>query len=245
MKNLIFILIFLVCLSGYSQQSDTVIHVSEDIELLKLSENTYLHISYIDTEKWGRVPANGLIYIDKNKAFIFDTPWSDAQTEVLVTFIEDSLKLKLIGFIPNHWHEDCMGGLAYIQSKKIKSYANQMTIDIAKKHSLPIPDIGFNDSILLKLGNKKINCYYLGAAHTLDNIVVWLSEEQILFAGCILKGMKAQNIGFVGDGDINEYPNTLNKIITKFSDAKIVIPGHGAYGGIELINHNIDLVNKL
>jgi metallo-beta-lactamase class B len=51
-------------------------------------------------------------------------------------------------------------------------------------------------------------------------------------------------LGFIGDGDINEYPNTLNQILAKFSDAKIVIPGHGNYGGTELIHHNIKLTNN-
>ncbi len=70
------------------------------------------------------------------KAFVFDTPWNDAQTGTLISYIEDSLKTKVVGFIPNHWHEDCMGGLACIKGKGIKSYANQMTIEIAKEKGL-------------------------------------------------------------------------------------------------------------
>ena len=115
---------------------------------------------------------------------------------------------------------------------------------IAKEKGFLAPETGFTDSIQLKLGIKKINCYYLGAAHSLDNIVIWLPSEQILFAGCLLKGMEFNNIGFTGDGDINEYPNTLNKVLAKFPNAKIVIPGHGKYGGIELIQYNIKLINK-
>ena len=119
-----------------------------------------------------------------------------------------------------------------------------MTIDIAKEKGLPLPEIGFSDSLQLHLGKKEISCYYLGAAHTLDNIVIWLPSEQVLFAGCVLKGMKFKNLGFTGDGDIDEYPNTLKRVLNKFPNAKIVIPGHGRFGGIELIHHNIKLANK-
>lgn len=241
MKNLILLLTFCISLSGFAQQSNKLIRISDDIELVKISDNAYIHVSYRTTKDWGRMPANGLIYIDKKKAFLFDTPWDEAQTKVLITWIENSLKVKVVGFVPNHWHEDGMGGLAYLKSKKIKSYANQMTIDIAKEKGLPQPEIGFKDSLQLHLGKKKIICYYLGAAHSLDNIVVWLPSEQILFAGCVLKGLNFKNLGFTDDGDLNEYPNTLNRVLNKFKDAKIVIPGHGNYGGTELIQHNIKL----
>ena len=56
--------------------------------------------------------------------------------------------------------------------------------------------------------------------------------------------MNYKNIGFTGDGDINEYSHTLRKIRAKFPEAKIVVPGHGEYGGIELIEHNLKLANN-
>lgn len=244
MKNLILIIAYCVCLPGFAQQSGEIIEISDNIEIQQISKNVYIHKSYKISEKWGRISANGLIYVSDNEAFILDTPWNDEQTEKLIRWIEDVLEVKVVGFIPSHWHEDCMGGLAYIHKRKIKSYAHQMTIDIAQEKVLPLPDIGFSDSLLLHQGNRKINCYYFGAAHSLDNIVVWLPSEQVLFAGCTLKGMEYNNLGFTGDGDINEYPNTLSQILAKFSDAKIVIPGHGNYGGTELIHHNIKLTNN-
>ncbi len=244
MKNIILLITCFIYLSGFSQQPNNVSPISDDIELIKISDNVYIHVSYKISEKWGRISANGLIYTNKNKAFLFDTPWNDDQAERLISYIEDSLNIKVVGFVPNHWHEDCMGGITCILERKIKSYANQMTIDIAKEKGLPVPQIGFNDSIQLKLGKKKIYCYYPGAAHTLDNIVVWLPSEKLLFAGCVLKGFEYKNIGFTDDGDLKEYPTTLKRVQKKFPEAKIVVPGHGSYGGKELIQHNIDLVNK-
>ena len=244
MKNLILLITCCICLSGFSQRPNKVIQISDDVDIVKISDNLYMDISYKKSENRGRISANGLIYIDRKKAFILDSPWNDEQTTTLIEWIKDSLNAKVVGFIPIHWHEDSMGGLACIKRNKIKSYANQMTIDIAKEKGLPIPAVGFTDSLRLRMGKKKIYCYYPGAAHTLDNIVIWLPSEQVLFAGCVLKGMEYKNLGFTDDGDLNEYPNTLNKILAKFQDAKIVIPGHGIYGGIELIHHNIELANQ-
>lgn len=245
MKKLLFALLTgLIQISAISQSDYKTIKVSNDIELIKISDNAYLHVSYFKTEKYGRIGANGLIFINGNQAFLFDSPWNDSLTKDLVTWITDSMKIKVVGFIPNHWHEDCMGGLGYLQMQKIESYANQMTIDIAKSKGLAIPIHGFKDSLQLRLGNKLIICYYLGPAHSLDNIVVWIPSEQILFAGCMVKSADAKNLGNTVDGDLIAYPKTIDKLLDKFPNAKIVIPGHGQFGGLELIKHTKELIIK-
>lgn len=243
MKNLIvFIIAGLIQFNGFSQIDYKKIHVSKDIELIKLSENVYIHVSYSDIPKYGRYPSNGLIFIDNSEAFLFDTPMTDSLTMDLVAWLTDSMKLKIVGFVPNHWHDDCMGGLGFLQKQKIESYANQMTIDIAKSHNLPIPSHGFKDSIQLELGDKLINCYYFGAAHSLDNIVVWIPSEQILFAGCMIKSINSKDLGNTVDGDLIAYPKTIDKLINKFPTVKIVIPGHGPFGGFDLIQHTRNLL---
>ncbi len=243
MKNLIvFIIAGLIQFNGFSQIDYKKIHVSKDIELIKLSENVYIHVSYSDIPKYGRYPSNGLIFIDNSEAFLFDTPMTDSLTMDLVAWLTDSMKLKIVGFVPNHWHDDCMGGLGFLQKQKIESYANQMTIDIAKSKNLPIPSHGFKDSIQLELGDKLINCYYFGAAHSLDNIVVWIPSEQILFAGCMIKSINSKDLGNTVDGDLIAYPKTIDKLINKFPTVKIVIPGHGPFGGFDLIQHTRNLL---
>jgi len=243
MKKLIIVIIaVLIQYYGFSQSGYQRIKVSDDIELIKLSEHAYVHVSYAEIPPYGRVASNGLVFINGGEAFLFDTPVTDSQTKDLVSWIKDNLKLKVVGFVPNHWHRDCMGGLGYLQSLKIRSYANQKTIDIARSKHLPIPAYGFKDSLQLKLGNKLIKCYYFGAAHTLDNIVVWIPSEKILFPGCMIKSMDSKNLGNTADGDLSAYPKTINKLINKFPSAKIVIPGHGAFGGFELIRHTKELL---
>jgi metallo-beta-lactamase class B len=162
----------------------------------------------------------------------------------LMNWITVSLKVHIVGFVPNHWHADCMGGLGFLQQQNIESYANQTTIDIAQSKNLPLPAHGFKDSLQLQVGDKQIKCYYFGAAHTLDNIVVWIPSEQILFAGCMVKSMDAIDLGNIADGDTIAYPKTINTLINKFSAAKIIIPGHGAFGGPELLKHTQDLLGK-
>ncbi len=242
MKRIILLLVSGLIYSGCNAQTENkIIRISDDIQLIQLSEDAFVHVSYASLPEYGRYASNGLIFINKQEAFLFDTPVSDSLTQVLITYLQDSMNLNISGFVPNHWHSDCMGGLGFIKSQKIKSYANSMTIEVALKEGLPLPEIGFRDSIQLKLGDKIIDCYYPGPAHSLDNIVVWIPSEKILFAGCMVKSMDSKNLGNTSDGDLKEYPATIEKLLHKFQKAKIVIPGHGSFGGTELIKHTHDL----
>jgi metallo-beta-lactamase class B len=242
MKQIILILALgLTSLSGFSQIKNSTIKISNDLELIKISDNAYIHVSYTDLPEYGRTSANGLIFINNTKAFLFDTPWNDSLTMVLVTWLKDNLGLRVTGFVPNHWHEDCMGGLAYLQNQSIPSYANQKTIDLASSKNLPVPEYGFPDSLQLHMGDKEIDCYFLGAAHSLDNIVIWIPSDKILFPGCMVKSLNSQNLGNTADGDISSYPTTIDNIIKKFKTAEIVIPGHGQAGGTDLLWHTKEL----
>ena len=235
-------LLMLFQLAGYSQSATEKIKVSDDIELIRISPKAYLHVSVSEMKGFGKVSSNGLILMDNGKAFLFDTPVTNEQTETLMAFVADSLHTKVVGFVPNHWHDDCMGGLASLNKQGVKSYACQMTIDIAKKEGLPLPEQGFTDSLSLKLNNTEIDCYHLGSGHSTDNIVVWIPSEKILFAGCMLKDIHSQTLGNISDANVEEWLKTIQKVMDKFPSAEILIPGHGQVGGKELLIHTRQLL---
>lgn len=244
-QTFLIILLILISCNVFSQADSRKIKVSDDLELIRISDNAYVHISVSTIPPYGRVASNGLIFINNNEAFLFDTPVTDTLTSVLVSWMRQRMDLRIVGFVPNHWHGDCMGGLGYLKSQGVKSYANQLTIDIAREKNLPLPDFGFRDSLNLKLGEKSIMCYYPGGAHSTDNIVVWIPSVQILFAGCMIKSLTSTNLGNLADGDLKAYPTTIDKIAARCSMAKYVIPGHGQIGGIDLISHTKELVKTV
>jgi len=245
MKQLTFLLLLLtIQFIAPAQTTRRTIKVSDDLQLFQITDHTWIHVSVSEIAGFGRVSSNGVVYINEGKAFLFDSLGNDPLTEVLVKTISDSLKSKLVGFVPNHWHEDCMGGLQYLQSIGVESYANQMTIDEAKKRNLPVPDHGFTELQQLKLAGKPIECWYPGGGHTKDNIVVWLPDEKVLFAGCMSKEMKSKIPGNLSDADMKSWPGTIGKVIKKYKEAEIVIPGHGLWGGPELLKHTLEMLTK-
>ena len=245
MKILVFIIIILLATpSLFSQQFNEIISIDEDIELIKISDDAFVHRSWISHTQWGRLSANGLVYIQEHGALLLDTPWTAGQTEKLFNWLMDSMQVKTKMFIPNHWHEDCMGGYPFLEKMQVESYAYQQTIDIANSKKISCPEKGFADSLELKFESQIIKCYFLGAAHSTDNIVVWIPSAKILFAGCMVKSLESRNLGNTSDGDIVAYPETLSRLLNKFQEARIVVPGHGNPGGIELIEHTIKLAGQ-
>ncbi|MEZ4907059.1 MAG: hypothetical protein R2771_05335 [Saprospiraceae bacterium] len=70
--------------------------------------------------------------------------------------------------------------------------------------------------------------------------MVWLPSEQILFGGNEIRNYKGW-VGNIGDANINQWPKTAKKIKKNYGNAIVVIPGHGKFGGSELIDYTIDL----
>jgi metallo-beta-lactamase class B len=219
-------------------QSDTVM-INENLYLIKLTDHSWIHVSHLNG-----FTCNGFLLADNKKAFLFDTPSYDSTTIELTNYIQDILKLKIMGFVTNDWHIDSQGGLGVINELKIPGYSNEMTREIAKSKGLPITSNGFQDSLKINFESLSIELYYLGAAHTMDNIVAWIPEEKILFADCMVKGLVQNNLGFTGDGDLNAYSETLRKVMERFSNVKYVIPGHGNYGGYDLITHTKEIADR-
>lgn len=219
------------------------IDIGNDITAERLAEGIYLYTAVAEIEGYGPVPSNGVLIVREGEAALLDTPVNDAQTETLTEWAAQELRARVTTFVPNHWHSDCMGGLGYLKTLGVKSYAHQLTRSIAQREGKPVPDVGFSDSLRLDLHGTEIRCYYFGGGHSEDNIAVWIPSEKILFAGCMVKDMSAQDAGNLSDAVPEEWPATLDSLLARFPDARIVVPGHGAPGGPELIRHTKALLS--
>jgi metallo-beta-lactamase class B len=246
MKISLIILFLSVYFTACASARDSYSHikVTDDIEIIKISDHVFVHVSYAVIGNYGRIPSNGMIFVVGNQALLFDTPVTDSLTKDLMRWITDSLKVRVVGFVPNHWHIDCMGGLKYIHSLGIPSYANEKTRAIAESKNLPVPQTGFTDSLILHLGDRIAVCKYYGPAHTVDNIVTWIPSEHVLFGGCMVKEMKSMTLGNIEDADLTAWPETIRRVIAAYPSARVVIPGHGDVGGTELLNHTLELLTK-
>jgi predicted esterase/antitoxin component YwqK of YwqJK toxin-antitoxin module len=60
----------------------------------------------------------------------------------------------------------------------------------------------------------------------------------------MIKGLKAKRPGFMEHANMVEWPLSVAKVKQKFSDAEIVVPGHGDWGNAELLTHFLSVLEK-
>lgn len=194
-------------------------------------DKTYIHICQNN---------NGLVFINEGKALIVSTPDSDSETQNLIDWVTEEQKAEIIGYVIDRWHPDAMEGLDIVLKNQIETYSFRLTQQIAKDKGLPVPKNGFDKKLVIKVSNDSVICHYLGESHTKDGIVVWIPNEKILFGG---NGIRNYNgwIGNIADANLNDWSETAEKVKNHYGSAKFVVPGHGKYGGAELIDYTIDL----
>lgn len=234
------IVILLLGFLSCKAQENIPFYESANVRVEKLTENTFRHISYLSTEDFGKVSCNGMIVVDKNEAVIFDTPTNDNDSRELIDWIEKSLNCKVIGVVVTHFHNDCLGGLNEFHERQILSYASFKTIELTKSDSVQAPQNGFENYLEIQVGDKKVINEFFGEGHTIDNIVSYFPDEKVLFGGCLIKALGASK-GYLGDANINEWPNTVLAVKSKYEQAKVIIPGHGIPGNSELLDYTIEL----
>lgn len=239
LRTQLVIILFLSFL-GCKDQKDTLVYESTNLKVEKLTNNTFRHISYLSTEDFGKVSCNGMIVIDYNEAIIFDTPSNDADSKELIDWVEKTLNAKVTSIVVTHFHDDCLGGLNEFHLRQIPSYSSFKTIELAKLNDIQPPQNGFKNYLEIPVGHKKVVNEFIGEGHTIDNIVSYFPDENVLFGGCLIKTLGASK-GFLGDANINEWSNTVLTVKSKYENAKIIIPGHGNPGNSELLDYTIKL----
>lgn len=237
------LIFFIGILSGCKSNkptSEKEIYKSENLIIHKISDHAYQHISFLNTESWGKVPCNGLIITDRNEALVFDTPTDDASSLELIQWIHEELNCKIIAVIPTHYHNDNLGGLQAFHNQNIPSYSYTPTLDLSKEHGMISPQSSFDSIMELTVGNKKIYAEFIGGGHTQDNTIGYFPDENILFGGCLIKAMGSDK-GNLAEAKVEQWAETVEKVKAKYPQAKIVIPGHGEIGGMELLDYTIEL----
>lgn len=216
------------------------VYASKELVILQIAENTFKHISFLQTTDFGNVPCNGLIVRNGHEAIVFDTPTNNETSEALIKWIRETLTCKINAVIPAHFHNDCLAGLKAFHENDIPSYAYFKTIDLANENSFVVPRNSFSDSLTLKVGDESVMVKFFGEGHTKDNVVGYFPSENVLFGGCLVKELGASK-GYLGDANLTEWSRTVERIKKEYPKVKTVVPGHGEHGDGRLLDYTIQL----
>lgn len=233
--HLTFIFCAFFCFTPQAQ----IVYESDVLHVNQLTESVYVHISFLETEKYGKVGCNGMVVINDGEALIFDTPANEPASRSLIFWVEQTMGAYIKAVIPTHFHVDCLGGLQAFHDKDISSFALDKTIALASKEGGLVPQYDFEGKMGWEVGNLTVAVEFLGEGHSPDNVIAYVREEKILFGGCLVKSLGAGK-GNLQDANVKAWPFTIVNIMRKY-DADIVIPGHGKVGDADLLKYTARL----
>ncbi|PUA27204.1 MAG: IMP family subclass B1 metallo-beta-lactamase [Cellvibrio sp. 79] len=224
MKKLFVLCVFLFCSSASAGEP------LPDLKIEKLEEGVYVHTSFEQVNGWGVVSKNGLVVLVNTDAYLIDTPFTAKDTEKLVNWlVEHGYKIK--GTISSHFHSDSTGGIEWLNSQSIPTYASELTNELLKKDGKAQAKHSFG-GISYWLVKNKIEVFYPGPGHTQDNVVVWLPEKKILFGGCFVK---PHGLGNLGDANLKAWPKSAKILMSRYGHAKLVVASHSENGDASLL----------
>ncbi|MCF8361193.1 MAG: hypothetical protein K9G70_01080 [Prolixibacteraceae bacterium] len=65
-RILVFCLLFLFSLFSKTYADDKIV-VSEDVYLIHLDDSIFVHVSWVDSEDFGRYPSNGMLIVNNGR----------------------------------------------------------------------------------------------------------------------------------------------------------------------------------
>ncbi|MBC5765798.1 MBL fold metallo-hydrolase [Ramlibacter albus] len=146
--------------------------------------------------------------------------------------------------VVTHYHADHVYGLQEFRKHGARIVAHRAAIDYIQSDTaaqrlrvsrtdlapwiddsteLVVPDQWIDGATELVVGGRRIALQPVGPAHTPEDIVVFLPDEGVLFAGdLVFRG----RVPFVGQADSRQWIAALESLLKL--QPKVVAPGHGA-----------------
>ena len=186
------------------------------------------------------IPSNGLVAVTEGGLLLVDTAWTEAETEAILAWGDGRFHRRWIGAVITHDHADRAGGLAALQRRHIPVSALDLTVAKLTRRGVR----GVTTLFLARDGAIKdprgFEAFYPGPGHASDNIV--LRFPGLVYGGCLVKSLAADDLGFTGDADLAGWPAAIGHVRARYSDA-VIVPGHGPVDlSGKAYQHTLDLL---
>ena len=213
------------------------------VRVARIAPRVYVHTTYGEYQGTA-VPANGLLVTTTAGTVLVDTGWNEAQTAQLVRYAADSLRQPVRLAIVTHAHTDRVAGTALLRARGIRVISTPLTARRAVALGYAAPEAAFRTDTTLRLGRTRLVLHYPGPGHAPDNIVVWLPQARVLFGGCLVKDAQATSLGNLDDADLAHWPVAVAEVARRYPNARVVVPGHYAWGGPEALTRTLGLLRQ-
>jgi metallo-beta-lactamase class B VIM len=225
--------------------------LSPTFELARLDDSTWIHTTSKQLPGLGLFPSNGLMVRADGGVVLIDTPWTPEATRALVDWVQTRLALPITDVIVTHSHDDRTGGVKELPASA-RVHALALTSTLAAKdgralNALELPVAATTSS----LAGLPVITFHPGAGHAPDNLLVWVPSKGLLMGGCFVRSAASENLGNLADADLASWRQALHSaqtwsegFATSSTRPVIVVPGHGDLGGLQLLRHTRELVDR-
>ena len=166
-----------------------------EVRLYQIADGVWSHIATQSFD--GAVyPSNGLIVRDGDELLLIDTAWGAKNTAALLAEIEKQIGLPVTRAVSTHFHDDRVGGVDVLRAAGVATYASPSTRRLAEAEGNEIP--AFSRRTLIERGRsalRSVELFYPGAAHSTDNLVVYVPSANVLYGGCAVHGLSSTSAG--------------------------------------------------
>jgi metallo-beta-lactamase class B len=239
MHTITLTLTFIFSLTNIFAQSE-----ESKLKITHLTGDFYIYTTYNIYEE-SQLPANGMYLVTKNGVVLFDTPWDTTQFQPLLDSIKFRHQKSVVICLSTHWHGDRTAGLEFYRHQGIKTYTTILTDELSKKNNKKRAEFLLANDTVFNIEPYSFETYYPGEGHTADNIIIWFNKEKILYGGCLIKGVDAENLGFLGDANLKEYATTLKRVQKKCPDPRFIIISHSDWNNINSLQHSLRMAKRL
>ncbi len=185
----------------------------------------------------------------KDGLILIDTCFTEARTRAYLDAVRKVSPLPMKTLVNTHHHGDHTHGNYLVPEAAIIGHelCRQTVIDTGLQALHPLfpnvewgdlelapPFITFNDRMELftgESGDLRIELIFMGPAHTTNDIVAWLPERKLLFAGDLIFN---EGTPFVAMGSVSGSLQALKRL--RELGAETIIPGHGPVCGPEVMD---------
>lgn len=211
---------------------------AQDTRFSSVAPGCYVHITYRD-----KYPTtNGLVMRTNAGAVLIDTGWNSRQARQMQRWVRQQWQQPIALCIITHSHDDRSGGAGWLHRQGVRIISSALTAQKMRAEGAAWARGGLPADTTFTVGGQTFRAYFPGAGHAPDNLVVWLPQQQVLVGGCLVKSTEAQDLGFTGDASLPTWVPAIQRVMTQFPGARLVIPGHQAWGDASCLQHTLNLL---
>jgi glyoxylase-like metal-dependent hydrolase (beta-lactamase superfamily II) len=176
---------------------------------------------------------------------VFDALGTPALGRAMIAAIRKITPAPIRRVIVSHYHADHIYGLQALKSPGTEIWAHvkgkayftsgvaearlaQRRIDLGpwvdESTRVVAPDVWLDGDTDFRLGGLTFRLIYSGGAHSPEDLLMYVVEDRILFAGDLIF---AGRVPFVGNADSRGWLAALEKMLLLDPAPVVVIPGHG------------------